>query len=97
MSFISRLIYAGAAGALFAFAASVPEFIFPREPGTLSERPLLLLACAFVTGVIASLIGTTYGRADAEARARAALEFYDAESAEGRYWRRVLRLIVTAR
>ena len=40
---------------------------------------------------------TTYGRADAEARARAALEFYDAESAEGRYWRRVLRLIVTAR
>jgi len=40
---------------------------------------------------------TTYGRADAEARARAALEFYDAKSAEGRYWRRVLGLIVTAR
>jgi hypothetical protein len=40
---------------------------------------------------------TTYGRRDAEARARAALEFYDATSAEGRYWRRVLGLITAAR
>jgi hypothetical protein len=40
---------------------------------------------------------TTYGRPDAEARARAALEFYDAKSSEGRYWRRVLGLITAAR
>ena len=40
---------------------------------------------------------TTYGRADAEARARAALDFYDPTSTEGRYWRRVLGLIVVAR
>jgi hypothetical protein len=40
---------------------------------------------------------TTYGRPVAEARALAALEFYDAESAEGRYWRRVLALLTTAR
>jgi hypothetical protein len=40
---------------------------------------------------------TTYGRADAEARARAALDFYDPKSSEGRYWRRVLGLIVVAR
>jgi len=38
-----------------------------------------------------------YGRADAEARARAAQRFYDARSAEGRYWNRVLVLITTAR
>jgi hypothetical protein len=40
---------------------------------------------------------TTYGRPDAEARARTALEFYDARSAESRYWRRVLGLITAAR
>lgn len=40
---------------------------------------------------------TTYGRADAEGRARAALQFYDARSAEGRYWHRVLGLIAAAR
>ena len=40
---------------------------------------------------------STYGRADAEARARAALHFYDAKSSEGRYWRRVLSLITVAR
>jgi hypothetical protein len=39
----------------------------------------------------------TYGRADAEARARAAQQFYDARSAEGRYWSRVLGLITAAR
>ena len=39
----------------------------------------------------------TYGRDAAEARAQAALAFYDAQSAEGRYWRRVLALIVSAR
>src|SRR5690349_11914277 len=32
----------------------------------------------------------TYGRAEARARARAALHFYDARSAEAAYWRRVL-------
>src|SRR5262249_17218277 len=40
---------------------------------------------------------TTYGRTDAESRARAALRFYDPRSAEGRYWRRVLALIVASR
>jgi hypothetical protein len=40
---------------------------------------------------------TTYGRMEAETRARAALDFYDAQSVEGRYWRRVLASIVTAR
>lgn len=40
---------------------------------------------------------STYGRADAEARARAALRFYDARSSEGRYWHRVLGLITAAR
>ena len=40
---------------------------------------------------------STYGRADAEARARAAHHFYDARSAEGRYWNRVLVLITAAR
>jgi hypothetical protein len=40
---------------------------------------------------------STYGRDAAESRARAALQFYDARSAEGRYWRRVLALIVAAR
>jgi hypothetical protein len=40
---------------------------------------------------------STYGRADAEARARAAQQFYDARSAEGRYWNRVLVLITAAR
>ena len=40
---------------------------------------------------------TTYGRAEAETRAQAALAFYDAESADGRYWRRVLARIVAAR
>jgi len=39
----------------------------------------------------------TYGRMEAETRARAALDFYDAQSVEGRYWRRVLASIVTAR
>jgi hypothetical protein len=39
---------------------------------------------------------STYGRAEAQARARAALKFYDARSAEGRYWRRVLGLIAAA-
>jgi hypothetical protein len=40
---------------------------------------------------------STYGRDAAESRARAALQFYDSQSAEGRYWRRVLALIVAAR
>jgi len=40
---------------------------------------------------------STYGRDAAESRARAALQFYNAQSAEGRYWRRVLALIVAAR
>jgi len=39
----------------------------------------------------------TYGRDAAEERAQAALAFYDAQSPEGRYWRRVLALIVSAR
>jgi len=39
----------------------------------------------------------TYGRRDAEARARAAQQFYDARSAEGRYWSRVLGLITATR
>ncbi len=47
--------------------------------------------------VTAAWMLTTYGRGDAEARARAALEFYNAQSAEGRYWRRVLALITAAR
>jgi hypothetical protein len=38
-----------------------------------------------------------YGRVDAEARARTVADFYGAHSAEGAYWRRVLREIVTAR
>jgi hypothetical protein len=38
-----------------------------------------------------------YGRPDAETRARAVADFYDAQSPEGAYWRRVLGEIVTAR
>jgi hypothetical protein len=40
---------------------------------------------------------TAYGRAAAESRAQATLQFYDPRSAEGRYWRRVLALIVASR
>jgi hypothetical protein len=40
---------------------------------------------------------TAYGRVDAEARARAALEFYPPQSPEGRYWRRVLTQIIANR
>lgn len=39
---------------------------------------------------------STYGREAAEARARAALRFYDARSAEGRYWRGVLAQITAS-
>ena len=40
---------------------------------------------------------STYGREAAEARARAALRFYDARSPEGRYWRGVLAMITASR
>ena len=65
--------------------------------GAVRRRGAATTAPAAPDEATAAWMLTTYGRADAEARARAALEFYDAESAEGRYWRRVLGLIVAAR
>jgi len=68
----------------------------PPPPAALPARAVTP-APATPDEATAAWMLTTYGRADAEARARAALDFYDAESAEGRYWRRVLGLIVAAR
>jgi hypothetical protein len=45
----------------------------------------------------ASWMVQEYGRPDAEARARAAVDFYDTRSPEAAYWRRVLGEIVSAR
>jgi len=73
----------------YANAAPAP----PRAKSTPPAEP------AFATreeATAAWMLGT-YGRPEAEARARAALKFYDARSADGRYWHRVLGLISAAR
>ena len=69
----------------------------PAASPTLASEPAAPSAPAAPEAATAEWMLTTYGRAEAEARAQAALAFYDAESADGRYWRRVLARIVAAR
>ncbi|PYO48537.1 MAG: hypothetical protein DMD84_20865 [Candidatus Rokuibacteriota bacterium] len=71
-----------------------PRATAPAASPTLASEPAPSSAPEAAT---AAWMLTTYGRAEAETRAQAALAFYDAESADGRYWRRVLARIVTAR
>ena len=71
-----------------------PRATAPAASPTLASEPA---APAAPEAATAAWMLTTYGRAEAETRAQAALAFYDAESADGRYWRRVLARIVTAR
>ena len=68
-----------------------PRATAPAASPTLASEP------AAPEAATAAWMLTTYGRAEAETRAQAALAFYDAESADGRYWRRVLARIVAAR
>src|SRR5262249_17498221 len=63
-----------------------PSAAAPRAPGGAATEQ-----------ATAAWMLTTYGRADAESRARGALKFSDPRSAEGRCWRRVLALIVASR
>jgi type IV secretory pathway VirB10-like protein len=74
-----------------------PRATAPAASPTLASEPTAPSAPAAPEAATAAWMLTTYGRAEAEARAQAALEFYDAESADGRYWRRVLARIVAAR
>jgi len=78
-----------------ALVASVPARSVPARPRAAAPEPAP--APATPEAFTAAWMLTTYGRAEAEARARAALEFYDAQSADGRYWQRVLTEIATAR
>lgn len=71
-----------------------PRATAPAASPTLASEPA---APAAPEAATAAWMLTTYGRAEAETRAQAALAFYDAESADGRYWRRVLARIVAAR
>ena len=71
-----------------------PRATAPAASPTLASEPT---APAAPEAATAAWMLTTYGRAEAETRAQAALAFYDAESADGRYWRRVLARIVAAR
>lgn len=73
---------------------SAPRATAPAASPTLASEPT---APAAPEAATAAWMLTTYGRAEAETRAQAALAFYDAESADGRYWRRVLARIVAAR
>ena len=75
--------------------ASVPARGVPVRPMAPAREPAP--APATPEAFTARWMLTTFGRAEAEARARAALEFYDAQSAEGRYWQRVLTEIAAAR
>jgi hypothetical protein len=62
---VTRIAYSAVAGTLFAFAAFVTYyFVSSRDSATLGGRPLALAAAAFATGIIASIIGTTYGHSD---------------------------------
>jgi len=74
-----------------------PHATPPAASPTLASEPTAPSAPAAPEAATAAWMLTTYGRAEAEARAQAALAFYDAESADGRYWRRVLARIVAAR
>lgn len=74
-----------------------PRATAPAASPTLASESAAPSAPAAPEAATAAWMLTTYGRAEAEARAQAALEFYDAESADGRYWRRVLARIVAAR
>jgi type IV secretory pathway VirB10-like protein len=74
-----------------------PRATAPAASPTLTSEPAAPSAPAAPEAATAAWMLTTYGRAEAEARAQAALAFYDAESADGRYWRRVLARIVAAR
>src|SRR5256885_589234 len=79
-------------------AAAVPAGRPPAPRATApAASPTLASEPAAPEAATAAWMLTTYGRAEAETRAQAALAFYDAESADGRYWRRVLARIVTAR
>jgi hypothetical protein len=71
-----------------------PRATAPAASPTLTSEPAAPSAPEAAT---AAWMLTTYGRAEAETRAQAALAFYDAESADGRYWRRVLARIIAAR
>jgi type IV secretory pathway VirB10-like protein len=81
--------------------APTPAATAPRTAANAPSAPARAMATtpgfAAPEEATAAWMLTTYGRPDAEARARAALEFYDAKSSEGRYWRRVLGLITAAR
>jgi len=74
-----------------------PRATAPAASPTLASEPAAPSAPAAPEAATAAWMLTTYGRAEAESRAQAALSFYDAESADGRYWRRVLARIVAAR
>ena len=74
-----------------------PRATAPAASPTLASEPPAPSTPAAPEAATAAWMLTTYGRAEAEARAQAALEFYDVESADGRYWRRVLARIVAAR
>jgi len=76
--------FVGSAPARHASAPRATALAFPPAPSAPEKAT-------------AAWMLTTYGRAEAEARAQAALEFYDADSADGRYWRRVLAEISAAR
>ena len=82
------------------FVGAVPARRVPAPRATApaaSRAPAAPPAPAAPEEATATWMLTTYGRPEAEARAQAALDFYDAESADGRYWRRVLARIVAAR
>jgi hypothetical protein len=74
-------------------ATNAPPAAAPAAPMT-REQATVPVAREEAT---ATWMLETYGRDAAEERAQAALAFYDAQSPEGRYWRRVLALIVSSR
>ena len=76
------------------FVGSAParRVLAPR-----ATAPVLAPPPAAPEQATAAWMLTTYGRGEAESRAQAALEFYDADSAVARYWRRVLVEISAAR